>query len=295
MARTQQGISLRNVLRREMPRIVGLLADEEDFEAMARYRTFAFDDHAAYLQQVEGLLKALGSQGVHTTVALFDPVEYADFCAETGLDPDSPTSRSCFTAAIAVRGATVTYSGQPIDSLIPQLIDEAARKATWGYATTVLARLGDCADCGRDIGRAAFDHAARLVIRLFETAGPGTHHLVCSVPAESEQLLAVLHAENGSDGRVRVDEAEAAEFATVLAIGIALQSPGGLVLRTSASGVPDRLRGWKLRLGRLMPLTTAEVFSAYCTDVETGDPVAPEPGVEYCAGFDVDDPEDHDH
>src|SRR5688500_15092854 len=93
MARTQQSISLRNVLRREMPRIVGLLADEEDFAAMARYRTFAFDDHAAYLQQVEGLLKALGSQGVHTTVALFDPAEYADFCAETGLDPDSPTSR----------------------------------------------------------------------------------------------------------------------------------------------------------------------------------------------------------
>ncbi|NBM19722.1 hypothetical protein [Streptomyces sp. GC420] len=292
---TRRGSGPRGILRREMPGTVGLLADARDFAQMVRYRTFGFDDHAVYLRHVEALLRTLGSRGTHTSVALFDPARFADFCARTGLEPDSPASRSRFTADIAARGATIAYAGQPLDSLITQLVDETARQATWEYTTTVLAGLGDCADCGKDVGRAAFDRAARLVHLLLETAGPGTHHLVCSVPAASDQLLAVLHAECEPHGPVRVDDAEAAEFATVLATGIALESPGGLVLRTSAPGAPDRLRGWRLSRGRLAPLTTAEVFSAYCTDAETGDPVAPEPGVEYCAGFEVDDPGGHDH
>ena len=81
---------MRRTLRREAPSTIGLLADEQDFAAMRRYRTFAFDDHTDYLQQVEGLLRTLAAQGSHTTVALFDPEEYAEFCADTGLDPDTP-------------------------------------------------------------------------------------------------------------------------------------------------------------------------------------------------------------
>jgi hypothetical protein len=284
-----------SILRREVPRTVGLLADEVDFAAMADYRTFAFDNHTAYLQQIESLLRTLTDQGVHTTVALFDPEEFAAFCAEAGLDPDSPASRSRFTADIAARGATVTYAGQPIDSLIPHLVNEAVRQATWEYATTVLAGLGDCADCGRDIGRDAFDRTSRILVHLLDSAGPGQHHLVVSVPVENDQILAVLHAERDGEGRVRMGEAEAAEFATVLAVGIALENPGGLVLRTSTPDVPDQLRGWRLRQGLLEPLTAAEVFSAYCTDAETGDPLAPESDVDYCAGFALDHLDDHHH
>ncbi|MGY4907236.1 hypothetical protein [Streptomyces sp. 900116325] len=289
------GTSMRRVLRREAPSTIGLLADERDFAAMRRYRTFTFDDHTVYLQQVEGLLKMLAAQGMHTTVALFDPEEYAEFCAESGLAADAPASRSRFTAEIAATGATVAYTGQRIDDLIPLLVSRAVRQATWEYATTRLADLGECADCGQDIGRAAFDRASHLLMRTLETAGPGTHHLVCSTPTENEQLLAVLHTERGTAGPALLDSGEGAEFATVLAVGIALESRGGLVLRTSSPGTPDRVHGWRLTRGSLVPLTAGEVFSAYCTDADTGDPVAPESGVEYCAGFDIgaDEPEEH--
>lgn len=279
--------SMRRSLRREAPSTIGLLADEQDFAAMRRYRSFTFDDHTVYLRQVEGLLKAQAAQGVHTTLALFDPEEYAEFCAESGLAPDHPASRSRFTAEIAGRGATVAYTGQPLDTLIPQLVSRTVRQATWEYATMLLADFGDCADCGQDIGRAAFDRASHLLLRLLEAAGGGSHHLVCSTPTEREQLLAVMRTEKEDTGPAHLDSAEGAEFVTVLAVAVALESRGGVVLRTSRTGAPDRVHGWRLRQGSLVPLTAAEVFSAYCTDADTGEPISPEPHVEYCAGFDI--------
>ncbi|MCX4821643.1 hypothetical protein OG883_17475 [Streptomyces sp. NBC_01142] len=286
---------MRRTLRREAPSTVGLLADEQDFTAMRQYRTFTFDNHATYLRQAEALLRSLASQQLHTSVALFDPDEFAEFCGEEGLDPDAAASRSRFTADIAGRGARIEYTGQPLGSLLPQLINQAVRRATWEYATMLLADLGECADCAQDIGRAAFDRASRLLMHLLEDAGPGTHHLVCSVPGPDEQLLAVLHAETATAAPAHLDASEGTEFVTVLAAGIALESPGGVVLRTSAPDIPDRLRGWRLHQGLLLPLTAGEVFSAYCTDAATGEPLSPEPGVEYCAGFPIatDDPDNH--
>ncbi|MFC8955593.1 hypothetical protein ACFT8P_23650 [Streptomyces sp. NPDC057101] len=283
---------LRRALRREVPSTVGLLADEHDFTAMRRYRSFVFDDHTTYLRQIEALLRSLATQGGHTTVTLFDPEEYAAYCAETAIDPDDPTSRSRFTAHLAATGAQVTYTGQPLSTLLPELIDTAVRHATWEYATTVLATAGDCATCGEDIGKAAFARAARLLNRLLDAAGPGTHHLVCSVPAADDQLLAVLHA-HGTPRAAAVDDTAAAEFTAVLAAGIALGAPGGLVLRTSNPGDRDRLHGWRLSGGTLAPLTEAEVFAAYCTDARTGEPLSPEPGVDHRAGFPLPpDPDD---
>ncbi|MFE7860069.1 hypothetical protein [Streptomyces sp. NPDC057403] len=279
--------TLRRVLRREIAGTIGLLTDEHDFRAMRRYRSFTFDDHQIYLRQVEALLQTRASQGSHTTVALFDPQEYADYCAETGLDPDIPSSRTRFTAELATTGPTVPYQGQPLADLVPVLVDEAVRQATWEYASTLLARLGACGSCGEDIGRAAFTRASDLLVRILDTAGPGNRHLVCSVSAIPETLLAVLHADQDDDGALRLDEAEALEFTTVLALGIATKSPGGLVMRTSAPGTTDRVYGWRLRGEGLTPLTAGEVFDAYCTDIETGDLISPESDVDYCVPPDL--------
>lgn len=163
--------TLRRTLRREVAGTVGVLTDAYDFDAMRGYRTFPFEDHREYLRQVDGLLKTLASRQLHTTVALFDPEDFAEYCSEHGLDPDTPTSRSSYTAAITTRGSTVPYTGQPLDSLLPELIDKAVRQSTWEYATLLLADLGACADCGQDVGRSAFDRASRLLMRLLEGAG----------------------------------------------------------------------------------------------------------------------------
>ncbi|MET9895005.1 hypothetical protein ABZZ47_33295 [Streptomyces sp. NPDC006465] len=288
MAHTQH-LTMRRVLRREIAGTIGLLTDEQDFRAMRRYRTFAFDDHTTYLQQVEALLRTLAAQGSHTTVALFDPEEYAEYCAESGLEPDAPASRTRFTAQLAATGPTVPYDGQPLDQLVPDLVDEAVRRATWEYATTLLARIGTCATCGEDIGRTSFVRAAHLLTRVVDTASPGDLHLVCSVSAAPDTLVAVLRAEERTEGATRLDEAEALEFTTVLALGIATASAGGLVMRTTAPDTTDRVYGWRLRGDSLEPLTAAEVFDAYCTDIESGDLVSPESGVDYCVPPDLGD------
>lgn len=216
--------TLRRVLRREIAGTIGLLTDEQDFRTMRSYRSFAFDDHTTYLQQVESLLRSLAAQGSHTTVALFDPVEYAEYCAESGLEPDTPSSRTRFTAHLAATGPTVPYDGQPLAELVPDLVDEAVRQATWEYATTLLARIGTCATCGEDIGRASFIRAAHLLTRVVDTAYPGSLHLVCSVSTAPDTLVAVLRVEERTDDAIRLDESEALEFTTVLALGIATRS-----------------------------------------------------------------------
>ncbi|MER5755827.1 hypothetical protein [Streptomyces sp. NPDC002088] len=286
MAHTEDQ-TMRRVLRREIAGTIGLLTDEHDFRAMRRYRSFTFDDHTTYLKQVEALLKTRAAQGNHTTVALFDPQEYAEYCTDSGLDPDIASSRTRFTAELATTGPTVPYEGQSLSDLVPALVDEAVRQATWEYATTLLARLGACASCGEDIGRAAYTNASHLLARILETAPPGNRHLVCSVSATPETLVSVLHADDDIDGATQLDEAEALEFTTVLALGIATQSPGGLVMRTSAPGSSDRIYGWRLRGDGLAPLTAGEVFDAYCTDVENGDLISPESDVDYCEPPDI--------
>ncbi|WP_369269769.1 hypothetical protein AB5J55_06655 [Streptomyces sp. R11] len=286
MAHTND-LTMRRVLRREIAGTIGLLTDEHDFRAMRHYRSFTFDDHKIYLQQMEALLRTRASQGSHTTIALFDPQEYAEFCAETGLDPDNAASRTRFTAELAATGPTVPYQGQPLTDLVPALVDEAVRQATWEYASTLLARLGACATCGEDIGRAAFVRASSLLVRILDTAQPGSRHLVCSVTGTPEALVSVLHADEDTEGATHLDEAEALEFTTVLAVGLATRSPGGLVMRTSAPGTSDRIYGWRLRGDGLEPLTAGEVFDAYCTDIESGDLISPESGVDYCVPPDL--------
>ncbi|BCL19122.1 hypothetical protein ACPCBX_18885 [Streptomyces tuirus] len=280
--------TMRRVLHREIAGTIGLLTDEHDFRAMRRYRTFTFADHATYLKQVESLLRTRALQGGHTTVALFDPEEYAGFCRQKGLDPDNASSRTRFTAQIAATGPTLPYDGRPLADLVPALVDEAVRRATWEYATTLLARLGACTTCGEDIGRAAFTRAAGLLVRILDTAPPGDRHLVCSVTGPPETLIAALHiADDGA--ALELDETEALEFTTVLAVGLATESPGGLVIRASAPDTPDQVYGWRLRAYGLEPLTAGEVFDAYCTDIESGDLISPESNVDYCAPPDLGD------
>ncbi|MGR3938961.1 hypothetical protein [Streptomyces sp. BRA346] len=282
-------------LRREVPSAVALLAAEDDFAAMRGYASFGFDDHSRYLRRMEALLRALASQGVHTTVALFDPVAYEEYCAHTRLDPDTPASRSRYTAEVASTGATVVYEGQPIDELLPRLITVAEERATWEYAAAVLARAGGCCGCGGQgdaTARAAFDRAAAALHAVLDAAGPGLHHLVCSVPVDDTPLAAAVHATAREGRPPTLAEPGALVFRTVLACGIATGSPGGIVLRTSRSGAPDTVRGWSLRDGWPRPLSEAEVFTAYCTDAQTGEPIPPEHGVEYRAGLPLPRPED---
>ncbi|MFI0906462.1 hypothetical protein ACH4TE_23455 [Streptomyces sioyaensis] len=295
----------RRTLRREVPSTAAILADEQDFTAMRRYRTFPFDDHSSYLRQMETLLRTLTSQGVVTTVGLFDPVAYEKYCAHLALDPDRPDSRSRYTAEATRTGTTLLYEGGPLSRLLPLLVEEADRRAHWDHASALLARAGTCEECGEDLSRAAFTRATDAVRQLLTSLGEGTHHLVCSLAAGEPPLLAVLHTTARDGAHPQLAEHETLVFCTVLAAGLALRTPGGIVSRTTTGptgrtttddAARDTVRGWSLRDSWLRPLSAAEVFTAYCTDADTGEPIPPEPGVDYASGLPLTPPPDpHDH
>ncbi|GGN61658.1 hypothetical protein GCM10012285_60900 [Streptomyces kronopolitis] len=296
----------RRGLRREVPSTAAILADEQDFTAMRRYRTFPFDDHDSYLRQMETLLRGLTAQGVVTTVGLFDPVAYEKYCARLTLDPDRPDSRSRYTAEAARTGTTLLYEGGPLTRLLPLLLEDADRRAHADRASALLARAGTCQECGDDLARTAFTRATHAVRQLLTALGEGTHHLVCSLAAGEPPLLAVLHSTAADGAGLQLAEHETLVFCTVLAAGFALRTPGGIVSRTttgpdSTEGTDratsrDTVRGWSLRESWLRPLSAAEVFTAYCTDADTGEPIPPEHGVDYASGLPLTPPpEPHDH
>ncbi|MFF2655659.1 hypothetical protein [Streptomyces sp. NPDC058045] len=271
-------------LHREVAGTIALLTDTDDFTAMRRYRTFPYDDHHTYLHHLDALLTTRAARGRHTTLALFDPDDYAAYCTDTGLDPDTPTTRGRYTAHLAATTATVPYDGRPLSDLVPDLVNAAVRHATWEYATEALATLGPCPTCHDDIGWACYAHAGELLLRILTSAGTGHHHLVCSVATNDQTLLTALRADTPAGATVPddIDPTEAQEFATLLALGIATKSGGGLVLRTAGRpDAQDRVCGWRLDNGHLTALTASEVFDAYCTDAESGDLLSPEPGLDY--------------
>jgi hypothetical protein len=292
-----RGSAALRALRREIPGTVAVLADRHDFTTMGRYRTFRFHDHDTYLRHLDALLRGRTTARLHTELVVFDPDDFAEFCAEEDITADSPGARSSYTAALAARGESVPHTGRPLRDQLPALTEHSARRATWEYAAALLATIGTCAECGQDIGSASFTRATHLLTKLLEAAGPGGHQLVCSIRTPEERLLATLRAEcDPLSPLPRIDAAEGTEFLTVLAAGVATGGSGGLVLRTTVPGRPDRLHGWRLHGGDLLPLTEAEVFSAYCTDALTGEPLPPEPGAEYRAGFPVPaDPQEGHH
>ncbi|MCF6525414.1 hypothetical protein [Streptomyces sp. JJ36] len=265
-------------LHREAPSTVAVLTAESDFGAMRTYRTFAFDDYAGYLRHVELLLRTLARQGVHTRLARFDPQRFAAYCAARRRDPDTTDSRARFTAELACGGPTVPYDGRRLRSLLPLLRGAPRHRDRRRPGPGAAARPAED----------ALARAAELLDRLLESAGPGRHRLVCSVTTPGTPLLAALDAGCSPDGALRPEPRGALLFRHVLAAGLATGSPGGVVMRTAPGPAPagarETVRGWRLAHGGLSPLSEAEVFSAYCTDPDTGDPVPPEPGVRYAAG-----------
>ncbi|GAB2631725.1 hypothetical protein GCM10027168_73750 [Streptomyces capparidis] len=266
--------------RRDVPCTVAVLVGHEDFAAMRHYTSFPFTDYGGYLRHVEEQLRALRSRGLHVLVAVFDPAEYATWCERRGLDPDAAVTRARYAADVAGPGAAVPYTGQPLADLVHAVVRQAERRATRALATRALRRE-------EETGSAVHARLTRELAALLERAGPGEHHLVGSANVHGAPLLAVVDAGGPTAGE------DAALFCAVLAAGHATGGGGGAVLRTRGGpGGRDTVRGWALRDGRLHPLTAAEVFDAYCTDHRTGEPIAPEPDVDYEAGFTLDDPPD---
>ncbi|WP_435246053.1 hypothetical protein [Streptomyces sp. NRRL F-5630] len=268
---------------RELVGALALLAEEEDYHRMTRYGAPRFRDHAQYLDSADTVLRSRATRGRRTRIGLLDPEEYVAFCVGSGLDRGRPESRQRFTEHLVETGATLPYEDRPLADLLPGLAQLALRRATFAYAGELLDLAGRCEECGESLARAAFDRASELLTAACHALGAGRHHLVCSTSTEAGPLLAEFDIDTSPGTSPHPEESAALDLVTVLAAALVARLPCGLVVRTSGPDTSDAVRGWRLREHTLRPLTAAEVFDAYCTDTESGDPIPPEPGVDYRA------------
>ncbi|MFD3728851.1 hypothetical protein [Streptomyces sp. NPDC058671] len=120
--------------------------------------------------------------------------------------------------------------------------------------------------------------AAALLMGFFDAVGDGCHVLVVAASANGDSLsITVPFHKDGEAADVDPDDAlEAMVILTLAAI-----VGGGVVLRTCFADQTSEVRGWRLVEFYAKPLSASEIFSAYCTDAETGELIAPEWGLEY--------------
>ncbi|MGW2863405.1 hypothetical protein [Streptomyces sp. NPDC001205] len=154
-----------------------------------------------------------------------------------------------------------------------------------------------------DTGVLSLGRAITALSRLLAVIGPGDHHIVSTrgftdpTTARTDVLMATAHVDVLPLARGMLISHSPAETACLAQlVGGAFSDPtgtGSLVVRTRGSQeTGQRVCGWRIRDGWLFPLTAGEVFSAYCTDALTGEPLSPESGVEYSAGLPIPTPEE---
>ena len=135
---------------------------------------------------------------------------------------------------------------------------------------------------------AAVDQArenGRTILRaVLAGAGDGHHRLTVATQFGSAGIVADVNGDTA-----QMDASSPALVAWMhLAAAEATGTGAGITLHsTDEDG--ESVRGWLMAPdGGISPMGEAEIFSAYCTDAETGEPLPPERGVAYRAAFPLD-------
>lgn len=122
------------------------------------------------------------------------------------------------------------------------------------------------------------ERAADLLMGLFGAVGDGCHTLTVSVTGRARGAVSVLPFHNFGE---YTDVDEEAALDVIALLSLTSGRIGGAVVRTNHADDTSRVLGWRLGDCTAHPLGRAEVFSAYCADAATGEPIPPEPGTEY--------------
>ena len=240
--------------------------------AMRRYRSFAFDDHTATSGRSEGLLRTLASAGRATppspsSTRTSTRNSARDRASTPTPPPAAPATRRKWPPPAPPSPTRASRSTE----LLPRLVDEAVRSRPPGSTpATLLARARRLRVPAARTSAAPPSTAPRTSLHAHARRGRARATTTSSAASRRRRdpLVAVLHADATARAASRARRApRPSNSRTVLALGIATESPGGLVLRTTAPGTTGPVRGW--RAARRRPATAdaqAEVFDAYCTD-----------------------------
>lgn len=132
-----------------------------------------------------------------------------------------------------------------------------------------------------------FQQDGRTIIRaVLAGAGDGHHHITVTTEFGSATVVADVRGDSAHLGTAHLGTDHPALLVWMhLGVAQATQTAAGITLR-STTDTDSEVRAWLLATdGDIHPRSEADVFAAYCTDADPGDPIAPEHGVRYCSAY----------
>src|SRR5262249_34918015 len=111
--------------------------------------------------------------------------------------------------------------------------------------------------------------------------GDGHHHVTVVTRFGSATVVADVRGDTAS-----LDTDHPLPLAWMHLAAARETGTGAAITVRSATERGVEVRAWPLAAdGEISPQTEAELFAAYCTDADTGEPIAPEHAVSYRAAF----------
>ena len=236
-------------------------------------------------------------RAAHTTVALFDPEDYAEFCAESrprpgrrrpaapASPPRSPPPAPPSLRRPAPRRPRPAPRRTRPSAAPPGSTPPCCSPASAPARTAARTSAGPPSTAPRTSSSRLLDTPQARAPTTSSAARPRRPNSSspCSTPRGTRT------------DRADLDAAEGAEFATVLAVGVATRDPGRPRPAHHGPGHPDRVHGWRLHGGSPRTPHGGRGLRRLLHRRRHRRPVSPESGVEYCAGFDLgaDEPEAH--
>ncbi|HWS39632.1 MAG TPA: hypothetical protein VN408_43655 [Actinoplanes sp.] len=246
-----------------------MVADEPTFRLLSEtYVSFEWppDEYDAYLDAHDDAVRRSRRDDTMIHVGRFDHDDYLEFCADDDLPPDGAGTRAAYAVWATDAGEAGEWPGSVREFLLNMSLLDAVESdpdARFDEAMEVAEELLD------------------ELTGLMATAPPGPGSFTVTVSADGDSLVFPWTA-----SRTRLQLHRPLDVLLTAVIAGTVQG-GALIARfPTRVMLPDRVKqsrvlGWRLGGHEAAELSESELFSAFCTDAVTGEPLPPEYGTVY--------------
>jgi hypothetical protein len=300
---------------------IAVVADELEWRALAEQNPlFEAKDYPTYLFAVERRMRAASRAGQRVMVGPLMPDHFESRADEAGLARDSPRALREYERFVAEHGPlTQPWLGEPMPRVLERIRAHVRAETLQDRAMPTLAVSAALHPDPDVAAQRAMSKASHLFLALIEDGGDGRHELRVTVQAPDGELDYTLPYARFAQVLSFPDDGGENMIVVLLSIAILAALPGTILLRSrsqasifparrrpegrrpegggstaAGQGGPDAaegwenhesvLRGWLLTKDLPEPMTEGRLFALACTGAD-GDPIPPEPGTRFRAGF----------
>ncbi len=303
---------------------IAVVADELEWRALAEQNPlFEANDYPSYLFAVERRMRAAARAGQQVMIGPLLPDQFESRADEAGIARDSPRALREYERFVADLGPlTQPWLGEPMPRVLERIRAHVRAETLQERAMPTLAVSAALHPDPDVAAQRAMSKASHLFLALIEDGGDGRHELRITVQAPDGELDYTLPYARFAQVLSFPDDGGENMVVVLLSIAILAGLSGTILMRSrsQASIFPARrkpkgwrpeagargpagqtgadaaedwenhesvLRGWLLTKDLPEPMSEGRLFALACTGPD-GDPIPPEPGTRFRAGFPLD-------